>query len=518
MLMKTDAVPGAKVESNRNFRWLIPVVFGLLIAIPVIAAVVARYPTFDFLTELTVYRIGNAISLLSGEKQYILPVQGLPVALLAKLEIWAIGLARSTFVMNVATLHLYLGIFFGTLFALATATLAWSWSMLTGPQRAAAVLLMACPWVLGGASMGLLLEPDYWAGEWCYLAISFCLLAIVKQNRDYRYMPVLVGAWLAVGMAMKITLLGVALLFLIALGDRRPKTLAMIAASFILAYIAMAVVYMGGLSSTMRLLAFQLKFFAHPNDSAQWANAFTEIMSRPFLLFLAAAFSFALVTSSETRMVRGASLLWVAGLTYLLWRRPHDTSIASAATALTFLTVYFIRTRSALIVVSGLLVAGAAADGFSRERSFYTVITAQYDPSPVPKIYGMIYQPDNYWNAGFAVQAFGYNGELGFYYPIENAPDGSPRYSAGGKAFQSLFPGVVMIADSPPTLDVAERALKSGVPIWWTRQDPVQANSTPGSLDRINAIIKQAGAEVETFPITVDGHPWLLQKAVRKRL
>ena len=127
----------------------------------------------------------------------------------------------------------------------------------------------------------------------------------------------------------------------------------------------------------------------------------------------------------------------------------------------------------------------------------------------------MFYQPDNYWNAGLAEQAFGYNGGLGFYYPIEGAPDGSPRHSMGGKAFQALFPGIVMIADSAVTLAVAERALSAGVPPWWTRKGSVQPNSMPGSLDRLNGIIERAGAKVETFPIVVNGHSWLLQKAQR---
>lgn len=497
-----------------SINWT-PILIGAVLAVPVIAAVVSRYPTFEFLTELTVYRIGNAISLLSGEKDYIKPVQGLPVAMLAKLEIWAIGAVRGTYVMNATTLHLYLGIFFGTLFTLATAALAWTWSALTIPQRGSAVLLMACPWFIGGAPMSLLLEPDYWAGEWCYLLISFCLLTIIKNNRDYRYMPILIGAWLAVGTAMKITLLGIAPLFIFTLGNYRIKTMAWIAAAFVVTYVGMAALYMGGPTSTMNLLIFQLKFFYHPNNSEQWANVFTEIASRPFLLLLIAAFVFSLVTSSETILMRGAALFWVLVVAYLLWKRPHDTSIASAATVLTFLAVYFVQTRIALAVVIGIFAVGATLDDFSRVKFIRGTITASPSQAAIPKITGMLFQPDNYWNAGLSVQAFGYNGELGFYYPTESAPDGTPRYSVGGKAFQALFPDVVMIADSTVTLDVAERGLKAGVPIWWTRQDPIRPGATPGSLDRISAVIERAGAKLETFPIVVGGHHWLLQRASR---
>lgn len=516
MLMKTDAVSGAAVAAPRVFSWLIPVAFGLLVALPIIAVATARYPTFDFLTELTVYRIGNAISLLSDEKEHVLPVQGLPVAMLAKFEIWALGAARSTYVMNAATLHLYLGFFFGTLFALATATLAWSWGPLTAQQRGAALLLMACPWLLGGAPIWLLLEPDYWAGEWCYLVISFCLLEIVKENRDHRYMPAMIGAWLAVGLAIKITLLGVGLLFLIALGNCRPKVMAWLVVSFVAAYISMVAAYMGDATSAMHLLVFQLKFFAHPNDSAQWTNVFAEIASRPVLLSLIVACLFLLVTSPEDRIMRSAALLWLVGISYLLWRRPHDTSIASAATVLTFVTTYFIRTKVSLAVVTALVFYGAASTSFENIRSIRATIASgsATDYGQIPNISGMLFMPDNYWNAGLAVQAFGYNGELGLYYPIHTAANGNAEYVYGGKALRAMFPGVTIITDNGPALDVAERAVMAGEPLWWTQHDPAPGAPATNS-DRLNAMIARTGAAVETYDLHVIGHSWLLQKAQR---
>src|ERR1700738_353248 len=50
---------------------------------------------------------------------------------------------------------------------------------------------------------------------------------------------------------------------------------------------------------------------------------------------------------------------------------------------------------------------------------------------------------------------------------------------------------------------------------WSQNTAYVQPNSMPGSLDRLNGIIERAGAKVETFPIVVNGHSWLLQKAQR---
>lgn len=459
--------------------------------------------------ELTVYRIGNAISILFNEKDYIRPVQGLPIALLSKAIVWC--LLPFLPIVSPAAISIYMISYFGVVILSASLAIFMAWPKLSEPQRVGILLLFACPWLLGGPSFLLISEPDYWAGEWSYLIISSCLLA------TYRMPPWLVGVWLAIGVGMKITLLGIAPLFILT-SDRSPRALIIMCLSFIAAFVLIDLVYMGGVRSGIRLLIFQTNFFAHPNNSAMWPNVFSVILSRHFLVALDLACVIALLTSPAPILQRMACAAWLCGFTYLVWRRPHDTSIASAATAVTFVTIYLARTWYPLAAVASLLLIGAASDGFERTKWIGDILRNGHalpsEAPQIPQITGMFYQPDNYWNAGLAVQAFGYNGELGYYYSVANNPDGTPRYIEGGRAFQTLFPGIVMIADSPSWLSVAEVALRAHVPIWWTRQDPVQPNSTPGSLDRLNAMIERTGAKVETFPIITDGHPWLLQKAV----
>jgi hypothetical protein len=490
-------------------RW-IPTFIVALVSATILLYVATRFQSVVWFPELTAYRIGNAISLLFHEKDYIRPVQGLPIAILSKSIIWAI--LPFLPVISPQAISIYMFAYFGALILAAAIAILAAWPRMSGPQRIMVLLLFVCPWVLGGAPFDLIAEPDYWAGEWSYLIVSACLLAAAPKMPAWS-----IGAWLAVGVAMKITLIGIAPLFVLASQERSPRHIATICVSFIATFVLIDLVYMGGLSTGLRLLKFQLSFFAHPNDSVMWPDVVSVLISRPFLLALAAACAAALLFSTAPQFDRFAAFAWLCGFVYLIWRRPHDTSIASAATAMTFVTVYFVRTWNLTAVTLAVLLSGAAANGFDRTAWIADLARnghkSQSITSPIPKISGMFFQPDNYWNAGLAVQAFGYNGELGFYYPIESTPNGKPKYQTGGKSFQALFPGVVMIADSAATLDVASKGLIAGVPLWWTRKDPVQPNSTAGSLDRLNAIINKAGAKIETFRIIVDGHPWLLQKA-----
>jgi hypothetical protein len=505
-------------RSGRTLGWIIPVAIGLLIAAPITILVMTRYPKFDFLSELTVYRIGNSISVLFGETDYIRPVQGLPIAILSKFEIWVLAFFRSTYVMTAQTLALYQGIYFATLFILAIGALAFSWSTFSVAQRIAASLFFACPWILGGASNALLIEPDYWVGEWCYLSISLCALAAAKINRNGPVTAISVGAWLAVGAAMKITLLGIAPLFLLLLNDRKARTISIVGCAFAATYVVMALIYMGGVRSGFQLLAFQAQFFLHPNNQIQWPNIMDELSSQPFFIALFAASIIALAISTERPLTQLFAVAWIAGITYLLWRRPHDTSIASAATILTFIVAYFATRRAALISVVMLLLGGAALQNFDRLRWEAAVLLTGWgntESAGLPAIQGMIFLPDNTWNASLAPQAFGYNGELGFYYPIKSGNDGKPAYAEGGKAFQALFPDTVLIAGDANSMTVAEKALKIGVPLWWTRTDPLSKGSSPADFERIEELVAKTGSTVTTYTfVGRTGAKWLLQRAV----
>jgi hypothetical protein len=516
-LEKTPASDFARsVFDSRGF----PLVVGLLIAVPIIAIAATRYPTVDTLSELTIYRIGNAVSLLFGEDTYVRPVQGLPIALLSKFEMWAMSLIRPTLTITAKMLAAYQIVYFGALFAVSIAGVVWAWPIMSNLRRVAAILLFSCPWAFGGASISLLIEPDYWVGEWAYLVVSFCLLQFPWTRSGSSRTMVLIGAWLAIGVAMKITLLGIAPLFLLERRSRTGRSLMIAATSFVSTYFLMAVVYMDRLSSALRLLWIQAGFFFHPNASAQWNDLPAVLFSRPFLVSLAATFLFVLLSGRATTMERAAALLWGAVLAYLIWKRPHDTSIASAATTLTFLVAFFIRSVPAVAVALTLVIGGAAAEDFDRlrwERAILQDGWGSGSPVNLPQISGMLFMPDNYWNAGLSVQALGFNGMLGYYYRIENSADGTAKYQEGGKAFQALSPGVVIIRDTTYALEVAERALISGDVLWWTRRDPIPAQSMVGSFDRIKEIIGRAGASIETFKFSVNGEDWLLQKAIRTR-
>lgn len=494
-------------------RWA-PVVAGLPITTLILLIAATRFSKVDFLPELTVYRIGDALSLLFGEGSNVLPVQGLLGALLAKFIMWTLLTSGQTPLITVGSVAIYMIMFFGAVLAAIAFAAIVSWPILSNVQRCAILILLACPWMLGGASISLIFEPDYWVTEWAYFIISACLLAYLGRTLS-PYMAATVGAWLAIGVGIKITLIGIAPLFFFAIPNRSWSTFSIVAASFVVAYCAIAFLYMGDLTDTVRLLLFQFAFFAHPNQSVQYTDLFSLLWSRPFLICLAVASGLSIVTSTVSLRERTAAIIWVLGFAYVVWRRPHDTSIASAATAFTFIAIYFVRKWSTLVVVTSFLISGAALEGFDRIKWEYATIrnggwwlTSQEEFSDLT---GMIFLPDNGWNAGLSVQALGYNGGLGLY-PLRSNANGLPYYEYGGRAFQALFPNTVIILEGT-SFAAAEAALKAGVPIWWTRPDPPDRPEMERRMGLVRDLVERSGASIQTRHIKVNGQDWLFQSA-----
>ena len=183
---------------------------------------------------------------------------------------------------------------------------------------------------------------------------------------------------------------------------------------------------------------------------------------------------------------------------------------------MTFLIAYFVRSHSVLMAAAALLVSTAAVTGFDNLRILQSLVRDHQAISINYPVGAMVFLPDNYWNAGLAVQAFGYNGQLAYDYPITNADDGHPRYGSGGKAFQALFPDTVMIQDTPYTLKVAETALLAGIPLWWTDRETMPADEVPGRAERLQDMIRKTGATVETYGISAPDGQWQIHVA-RKR-
>lgn len=486
-------------------RWS-PAVILAPLAVLIFAIVGRRFASVDFLSELTVYRIGDAISLLSGESSNIHPVQGLPGAIIAKALVWLLMVYGQAPLITAGSMTFYIIAYFGFILSAVAAAILVSWHALTNVQRCAIAVLLLCPWLLGGPSLSLLTEPDYWITEWAYLAISFCLLALPCP-------PVLIGVWLAVGLGIKITLFGIAPLFLSALPNRR--ALALAALSFAVAYFLMALVYMGSISGTIDLLAFQGSFFVHPNASAQYADISSALSGKPFLVCLVLATGIAIATSPARPVERILALVWALGFGYLIWRRPHDTSISSAATAFLFMALYFVRRWPALAAVALLLLAGAVADNFDRLRILRSNLANAGKPIGVLStpfdLTGMIFLPDNDWNAGLAVQAVGYNGGLGLY-PIKVNPSGLLTYEYGGRAFHAIFPTAFIVGDDANLLAAG---LEAGIPLWWTRPEPPDRPEMQRRINLVGNVVERAGLHIQTKTFTVNGNRWLFQRATK---
>lgn len=494
-------------------RWAVPLPILAALSAPILLFAATRYQSADYLSELTIYRIGNAVSLIFGEPEYVKPVQGLPIALLSKLITWALLTFNTHPLISTPSIQAYMLIYFSIVTGVAVFAVLWAWPSLNDLQRVGAVSLFGVPWLCTG-SLPLFMEPDYWVGEWAYLIVSFCILCTMRR----RAMPLIaIGAWLAVGAAMKITLLGIAPLFWFAQESRSVKSLAVVLAALLSTFVLIDVVYIGGIETGLRLLRFQINFFAHPNKSVSYTSFKVFYEQNPSLIALYVASAIVLLANTGRKTERCFAGLWLASLAGLIWIRPHDTSVASAAAVATFVIFYFVSSIATMAAATALLLLAGWATNFQNFQWAKQTVAyrGQVGPTEVfpASIAGMLFFPDNYWNAGVAVQAMGYNGELGYYYPVESAPDGRPRYKIGAKAFQVLFPNTVFIADSAESLAVAVTGLRAGVPMWWTQQNPLPNLDSQNSADRVAAIAAAAGATILTTPFTANGQKWLLQRA-----
>ena len=64
-------------------------------------------------------------------------------------------------------------------------------------------------------------------------------------------------------------------------------------------------------------------------------------------------------------------------------------------------------------------------------------------------------------------------------------------------------------------MTVAENALNAGVPLWWTRTDPLPKASAP-DLEKVEALVARTGSTVTTYTFRRNNATWLLQRADRR--
>jgi hypothetical protein len=311
----------------------------------------------DFAPEFVYYRVGDALSLLNGEGAYVHPVQGLPTALLSKALTWLIGDG----VVQRQGLHLY-----GQLWVAAIAVPV----IVAASRSAAARMALILPMWCGTAAIGLMVAPEYWQGEWVYLALTLALLA------NLRALPrahLIAGAWAALGVSVKITLFPVAALLLLEVWQWRKAW--QFAAAFVLSYFIIAAVYMGDARLAVVLLDFQRKFFMRPNVSAGYAGFVEALMAHPAI---PVALGF-VIAATRLHWRHAVIAAWCALYLLLLETRAHDSSLTSFGISLGFMLALLYRWQ-VVACVAVLLFAvdrGATVATWMRMPSYYVTQEAR---------------------------------------------------------------------------------------------------------------------------------------------
>ena len=487
----------------------------LLSALPVILVFAVGLQFFDKATEFVAYRVGDAFSILLHEPQNVHPVQGMATALLSKIIVKILYAIYGVHFADAPVLQLYSAIWFTVIFSIVAFCVGHFWLILTWPQRIGISFLAIVPWYVGGPIPDLLIAPEYWCGEWAYLvctaaAVPALLKHVEAENNIATSVALIIGAWIGIGVGLKVTLIGVSSLLLFLHPRPTIRQLTMIGCGAALSFIIIDFLYVP--NHLPHLLNFQLHFFLFPNDSATYPNWKTAIIANPKILVLAGLVIFLLVAQLKNRATIGLAI-WTMLYGYLLWKRPHDTSLTSAYISFSFIiAVLCVSKMRAIFVTLGV------ASLYLCSVAFHSGLThlnfKGSEPVDIPSGFaqsGMLLMPNNYWNSGIPAQAFLYNGNIGFY-PVRVDKNGALYYENGGKAVQALFGDLFLVGDDESSYKTIESGLNGCLPLFWTRPDAKNDISTLLFLR-----LKASKAHYQEQVVSIHGKRWLFGKATKSK-
>lgn len=515
------------------------VILTILTIFPLFHLVVTSSSLIAIGPEFVYYRVGNAYSLIIDESFSVLPVQGLPNALVSK---WIVQ-CQLFFGMDIAapaTLQAYCKIFYSLVIAaLLVAFLITVTSANYQTSMAWSVGLFFLPlWYLGGASFGLLASPEYWLCEWLYLGVT--LLAFLwLGDRHTLGLSLVLGIWAGIGIATKISMLPVAvLLFGYTLRQFGWKSIL----HGILFSVGIAASYLGiiycyaGWDQGIAILQFQYQFFLSPNDSATYGNINDVLANNPLSLVygIAAVISglayFALkrtfVSFCESFLGLGACLLFG----YLLYKRPHDSSLASALIGMLFWNAYFllrmpeipqfrfsVTYASVFLLCWPFLNTGVLNEWFhkhpieSRQYFHYMRESAKFcNFDDAEKT--MMFMPDNQNNSFCPLHGLAYNGGIGIY-PMEMSNKGQLSYKVGGRAINSLFGNVVVVGGTDAEINGLRMELVQKSNIFWA--EPIEKRYVVNEpVQKLRAICQHMSIKLKETLLPKDHPQWRFVRTI----
>ncbi|RTL65252.1 MAG: hypothetical protein EKK41_20390 [Hyphomicrobiales bacterium] len=495
--LRTSATPAFALTG------LTPLLILSLACFPLLSLFISGQQIFDLAHEFVAYRIGDGLSVLLGEGQYVRPVQGLPTALISKFIAGILYWLYGPHIISASTLQLYSAIFYLVLFVITGTIVAWTWPALKSAERAGVVVMALVPWYVAPTN-SLLIAPDYWLGEYTYLITALALLPVVGRANHSALSTIAVGAWAGVAISTKISLLGVLPLYYLAFPRKTTATVLYFTAGCVLAYLLLIVCYMHFQSTwAFNLVSFQLFFYLRPNISQTYLDIWQAIASNPFTLTL---FFAALFSSIRSRSLMGlATLAWLLVYVYLVYRRPHYTSVGSTLLSSLFIVCLHLQRLRAELAV-GVVAVSIGLCVFN--LSSWSLVSLSEPPPPEAANFRaeLLYLPDNYWNAATPFQAFAYNGGLALRPP--RLDNGRPISDA--HTFRKLFGPSVLLGESPYEVDLMVAGLRNGMTLAWTRR---VARERTSADDALETALQRSGATTTTRTVHYHGDVWIFGSA-----
>jgi hypothetical protein len=514
---------------------------GILSIAPLICVLFLKSPYF-ISGEFIAYRFGDSMKLRYGEPTSVRPVQGIPTALLSRALLAlnpGLGSRRG---ISRADLDYYARSYAITLAALVVLLSIFAWRSLSLLEASIVSLFLLAPWYVGVASMALLLSPDYWLGEWIWLAATLAILAKTpgdsspgSNGPSARF--VYLGVWMAIGATIKISLLGIApILFISFVFNATPRRLALdfllFVGAVLLAYPTILVIYMGSVPQGLLLLIFQLSFFHSPNDSIEYSgllDALRHKVESGLLIAIALAASYimllcCLVKHLPLRRPIIYTLIanfWLLLYLLMLSRRPHDSTLTSISLSALFIITYMIflfpsSCRNAAGITAVTLLAGAAViTHFPAERELSAILGTKIDNVEAADSLtemadrsqcAIWFMPSNYWNAVLIPQLLGYNGGLGLY-PVTDS-SGQLSYEKA-TVFRRLWPNTFIMGASSAQIEKIDLAVTKGATVFYTR--PAESIDVPvdPSYSLLLHGLRASGYSLVEVPVLYNGRHWL---------
>lgn len=479
------------IKLFRSIAFVITAYFSLL---PLLTLILGGALFFEFAHEFIAYRIGQALSIAGGEAAFVRPVQGITNAIVSS---WIVS-----FIPQIASFdgfQAYSRVFMIVVMALLAGILliAWFAPNLSLSERLSVSLFTTVPWYVGGASMGLLLAPDYWIFEYLWLAAS--LFFLFRPPTATPRGMLLLGLWIGLGIGIKIGLLGVSIILVAVAAGHDWRSYAIAGLGAAVTYLALLILYSG--AEALNILLFQIQFYLRPNQLSEYADWTEAFGAHPVSVVLTALALLAVLMSKSTATRLSGLLAVVLNLVIVL-KRPHDTSITSVALSFTFIAAGMGRIA---ITASVLLVTMLVTGG--EPRVIWTSLrhagkhedwaTAQ----ALSETRGTWLTYENWWNSTLLPLALGYNGALV-----------RPNFPNDRKiVFKRLFPG----SDLLTVRQFNRQPLRLDPVFIWTEPVPHPTADSAATAEAVRKRLGAHGYALHERAFRFSGRNWLFVTATR---